>query len=141
MQFKAERYDMKIVNDLKPINAYVSPDSMRELFINLIDNAIKYGKPKSIINIYGESKEGYAYITVENRGREIPKDKLEKVFEPFFRLNNDKRDEAGSIGLGLYISKNIIDMHNGFINIDSSNDLTKVNIKIPLVYSLASDER
>jgi signal transduction histidine kinase len=138
MQFKAEKYDMKIVNSVKQINAYASPDSIRELFINLIDNAIKYGNSESIINIYGEAKGKCACITVENQGKEIPQDKIDKVFEPFFRINSDKNEEMGSIGLGLYISKNIIDMHNGSINIESSNNTTKVNIKIPLVYSLAS---
>ena len=82
---------------------------------NLWTNAVKYSyKPGAvIIGVY--SKDGYATIAVKNRGESIPKEKMDKLFDRFYRMEESRNTNLGGSGLGLAISKNIVEMHKGEI--------------------------
>lgn len=100
------------------------------VFDNLIANAIKYAnKVKITVSNYGNSS---VQIDVEDNGAGIPADKYDKVFLPFYKLNQARTPEKSSVGLGLYIVKDIILNHGGTIEIGQSN-LGGVKISIYLV--------
>lgn len=103
------------------------------MLLNLISNAIKYSKPNGKISIYINEKQERAYICVEDTGIGIPEEKLKNIFERFERVETGfARTQEGS-GLGLAIVKNIIEAHQGKINICSKeNQGTLVSLNLPI---------
>ena len=93
----------------------IDPDKMVRVLENLLTNAVKYSyKPGAvIIGVY--AKDGYATIAVKNRGENIPKEKMDKLFDRFYRMEESRNTSLGGSGLGLAISKNIVEMHKGEI--------------------------
>ncbi|MBC7189343.1 cache domain-containing protein [Candidatus Aerophobetes bacterium] len=91
------------------------PDLLKIVMENLLSNAIKYGRKKGRIKIGGEKRENFWQINVWNEGKGIPKDEMGKLFTKFTRLGGEElRREKGS-GLGLFITKEIIEKHGGKI--------------------------
>ena len=139
MSIKASRYALKIERKFDS-DLYVlgNADMLKQAIINVIDNSIKYGNVGTVINASGVEKNGMVEIMVKDHGAGIPKEKLDKIFEPFYRVDKKKVREMGSNGLGLSIVKSIIDAHKGTIDIESEEGVgTKVTIKMPpYVYNL-----
>lgn len=107
-------------------------DEIKGLFINLIDNSIKYAGKKSIIKVVAFDKGDFVEVMVSDNGVGIPEDKLDKIFEPFYKVDAKKSKEQGGSGLGLSIAKKIVDSHNGSISIKSDvNEGTTVTVTLP----------
>ncbi|KUO73062.1 MAG: hypothetical protein APF77_20545 [Clostridia bacterium BRH_c25] len=107
-------------------------DDLKSAFINILDNAIKFGNEASMIEVKVYTENGQANVTVTNKGHGIPADKLDKVFDPFFRVYAGNGRSAGGSGLGLPIAKAIIEKHKGTIGIESTKNIfTRVIAKIP----------
>lgn len=94
-------------------------DRLRQVLINLVDNAIKYGDSHTTIRMDGVRKKGYVWLAVRNRGKGLNREEQEKIFEPFYRVDKAYSREQGSSGLGLSICKKIMEEHNGLINVKS----------------------
>ncbi|WP_198153327.1 sensor histidine kinase [Thermotalea metallivorans] len=108
-------------------NIYGDKCRFRQIVINILDNAIKFSKPNGNISI-AVSKEDKIKIMVQDDGIGIPKDKIEKVKEKFYKIDVHKE---GS-GLGLAICQELIQLHGWNLAIESSEGLgTKVIIEIP----------
>lgn len=86
------------------------PQALRRALGNLIDNALKYGCD---VSITVEQDEKHLRITVEDRGAGLPESELERVFEPFYRLESSRNRETGGVGLGLAIVRQIARGHGG----------------------------
>jgi signal transduction histidine kinase len=86
------------------------PRALRRLLDNLVTNAIRYGK-RAIITVEDLGRE--VVIRVRDAGPGIPPDELEKVFEPYYRLDAARSQESGGVGLGLSIARNIAELHGG----------------------------
>lgn len=86
------------------------PVALRRCLTNLIDNAIKYG---GSAEVSVEREDGFALIHIRDRGAGIPENELDKVFEPFYRLEGSRSRETGGTGLGLTIARNIAEQHGG----------------------------
>ncbi|AFS79147.1 sensor signal transduction histidine kinase [Gottschalkia acidurici 9a] len=132
MSFKANKYNMKLIYGLEDSYVFGNKNKLKEVFINIIDNAVKYGTTSSEIKVKSFENEKHCTIIIENSSENIPKSKVEKMFDPFFRITSNHINEKGSSGLGLFICKNIIEEHNGIINLENKENKTKVTIKIPL---------
>jgi len=132
MQLKANKYNITIEGNGENVFAKANLDEMKEVFINVLDNAIKYGKSCTKINWNVQEKEKFCVFTLTNCSEEIESRQLEKLFEPFYRVKRMTSSEKGSNGLGLYICKNIVEEHSGTIKLENKNKITKVTIKIPL---------
>ncbi len=117
MQMKAKRYGSAVVAEgdaeRYPINGH--PDRIRQVLINLIDNAIKYGETGEEVRLRIYRRNQSVQIDVCNKGRGIEKEELDNIFEPFYRAGGEQPAELGSSGLGLAISKKIIEEHGGDI--------------------------
>ena len=85
------------------------------LMNNLIDNAIKYGETGEEVRLRIYRRNQSVQIDVCNKGRGIEKEELDNIFEPFYRAGGEQPAELGSSGLGLAISKKIIEEHGGDI--------------------------
>lgn len=128
MQIKASKYGIKIKRDITQGKIYGRINKIRELFINIVDNAIKHSSSSNIIYINTKLEESYYCIDIINYGEKIPDNIYNSIFEPFVKDNIYKDDE--SRGLGLYLCSEIIKDHNGKITISNGKEII-VNIKIP----------
>jgi signal transduction histidine kinase len=107
-------------------------DRLEQVFVNLIDNAIKYTKEDGRIKVLLTQAGDSVTITVEDNGIGIPKEDVERVFERFYRVDKAHSRELGGTGLGLSIAKHIVMAHNGKIRIESEvNKGTKVFVTLP----------
>lgn len=101
-------------------SVFCDRERIAQVVENLISNAIKYSKANTPVNIRLEEKKGYATISIKDRGVGIAKKDLRKIFDKYYRLNTDKAVKG--LGLGLYISKEIVDLHQGRIWVESAPD-------------------
>ena len=108
-------------------------NKMERVFDNLIRNAINYSIEGSTIEIEVIKKQEGIYINFINQGNTIPKEKLSRIFEQFYRLDSSRATKTGGAGLGLAISKEIIELHQGTIKAYSENDEIKFMIYLPLI--------
>ena len=90
--------------------ARVRPLALRRALRNLVENAVAYGG-RARVSLRGEA--GEAVVAVEDDGPGIPEDQLERVFEPFVRLEGSRSRETGGVGLGLAIARSVVRAHGG----------------------------
>ena len=95
----------------------VDSDRLRQVVINLLSNAIKFSDPGSSVMVTAKASEKELLFQVSDQGIGIPKESMKHLFERFFRAE-DKLARGGA-GLGLYISKQIVEAHGGHIWVDS----------------------
>ena len=103
------------------------PVSMKRALRNLIDNAVKYGDQARVSL---KTREDKVNIVVEDKGPGIPEYQMNKVFEPFFRLEESRNRDTGGIGLGMAIARNIIRNHGGDIQLENTAGGLKVTISL-----------
>lgn len=115
------------------ITLYADSDKLSRGFGNLIKNAINYSKENSDININASKSDKKITITIVNEGKKIPKEKLNKIFEQFYRLDSSRTSKNGGSGLGLAIAKDIIELHNGTIKANSNEKETTFTIELPII--------
>jgi signal transduction histidine kinase len=107
-------------------------DKLEQVFVNLVDNAIKYTKEGGRIKVLLTKAGDSVIVTVEDNGIGIPTEDIERVFERFYRVDKAHSRELGGTGLGLSIAKHIVLVHNGKIRIESEvNKGTKVFVTLP----------
>lgn len=111
---------------------YCNPDRMKQLFINVLDNAIKYTERGTIhITCMEENQE--LVITIKDTGIGVNKEHLERIFERFYRVDRGRTRKQGGTGLGLSIVKHIVDRYNGTITVNSKlNEGTEFIIRFPV---------
>jgi two-component system phosphate regulon sensor histidine kinase PhoR len=91
------------------------PDAMNQVFGNLIENAMKYGKAGKKIRVGARALESEVEFSVEDFGPGIASEHLERIFERFYRIDKARSRESGGTGLGLAIVKHIVEAHSGRI--------------------------
>ena len=96
-----------------------NPGLLRQVFINLLDNAIKYTPEGGLVEVQLESTDQNLAVRVRDTGEGIPAEHLPHVFERFYRVDKARSRELGGSGLGLSIAKSIVEAHGGEINLES----------------------
>jgi len=105
-------------------------DRMRQVFINLLSNAIKYSEPGGSVTVRAEKHEGELLFQVSDRGIGMSAESMQHLFERFYRVE-DRPNQSGT-GLGLYISRQIIEAHGGHIWVESKlNEGSTFSFNIP----------
>jgi len=94
-------------------------DRLRQLFFNLLDNAIKYTPPCGKVSVRDESSNGRVQVVVTDTGIGIPPEHLPHVFDRFYRVDPARGAEGGT-GLGLAICRSIVDAHQGRLDVEST---------------------
>lgn len=106
-------------------------DQMQRVLDNLLRNAVNYSFEGGTIRI-GAAQEGEDMkIRVSNRGNTIPKEKLERIFEQFYRLDSARSSRSGGAGLGLAIAKEIVELHQGTITARSEDERIEFEVTLP----------
>ena len=111
---------------------YADPDKLSRVFNNLIKNAVNYSKENTDIDISILNKENQATVKITNKGKQIPKEKLDKIFEKFYRLDSSRTSKTGGSGLGLAIAKEIVELHGGRIYAESDMKET-FSVILPII--------
>lgn len=120
LEIKARRYQMQIQTDFpEKLMVLGVEERLRQVLVNLTDNAIKYGDSQTVIHIFGLQKDDSVLLGVRNQGKGLSRTEQEKIFEPFYRVDKAYSREQGSSGLGLSICKKIMDEHGGSIGVKS----------------------
>lgn len=112
---------------------YADPDKLSRVFNNLIKNAVNYSKENTDIDISILNKENQATVKITNKGKQIPKEKLDKIFEKFYRLDSSRTSKTGGSGLGLAIAKKIVELHGGRIYAESDMKETTFSVILPII--------
>lgn len=106
-------------------------DKMQRVFDNLLRNAVNYSFENTEISIVVTQDESMIHIRFVNHGNTISKEKLERIFEQFYRLDTSRHTGNGGAGLGLAIAKEIVTLHGGSISASSENEMTTFSVSLP----------
>lgn len=117
----ADDKDIKIhfISTGKIFNIAASQDLIKQVFFNLIGNAIKFTPKNGSIYVYIDNADNEIKVTIKDTGIGIKKEIVPKIFDKFFQVDSSMTREHGGTGLGLPISKHIIDAHKGKIFVES----------------------
>jgi len=137
-----------LINIDKNISAIlVDRDKFQQVMMNLIENAAKYSFDNTDINIFAKvsPEQNFVEIKVQDIGVKIDKENYEKIFTKFSRIDNPLTRKVQGSGLGLYITKNIIEKMNGEITlsseeIDKEKAITTFKVRFP-IYSVETQAR
>ena len=108
------------------------PDKLARVFNNILKNAAAYSYDNTEIEIHAQLQNDTVQVSVSNFGRTIPPQKLERIFEKFYRLDDARSAHTGGAGLGLAIAKDIVDAHGGSICVTSRNQVTTFTVVLPV---------
>lgn len=134
---QADAKKIHIDDTTKPHKIWGDSDSLQQLFVILLDNAIKYSNHGQSIKLTSRIKRDYLTIKIVDEGSGIEPAALEHVFDRFYRADSSRhKGDSTGFGLGLSIAKMIADVHNGDITITSKvNKGTSVSVNLPLPHS------
>lgn len=116
----------------EPYICVADTEALNKIVSNLLSNALKYARDKISVTLERKGKD--FVFTVSNNGEKIPEEYREKIFMPFFQINEDNafRRKEGS-GIGLALVKHLVEKHNGRIEVISDPDNTRFIVSIPFV--------
>ncbi|WP_161890052.1 sensor histidine kinase [Pontibacter russatus] len=122
LEQKAAQHEITFHLDCTPngqILLFADPNRIRQVFTNLLDNAIKYGRKGGNIWVgFNEGRKKYT-ITVKDDGRGIAPEHINRIFERFYRVDKSRARDTTSTGLGLSICKHIVEAHRSLISVKS----------------------
>jgi two-component system phosphate regulon sensor histidine kinase PhoR len=117
--------------ELAPVQA--DRDRLSQIFVNILDNAVKFTPENGAIDISAKEDEGFAIVKVIDSGIGIPRDEIERLGERFYRVDKTRSRELGGTGLGLSIVKHLMMAHGGKMEIESRFGYgTTVSLFFPL---------
>lgn len=131
MHIKANKYSLEILKDINKGSITGKINKIRELIINVIDNAIKYSLTEEKIYVKSFCEDNFYNIEIINKSEPISQEIFDFIFEPFIKSDNSREEE--SRGLGLYICSEIVKEHQGEIAIENGHEI-KVKIKLPSIW-------
>jgi len=133
LQALAQEKQISLQLDLAPLFPIDGDYQLiKEIFLNLIQNAIQYSNPQSQVQITVIEQDDFIKVRIRDQGVGIPSDELPFLFNKFYRGKNSSFNQQGS-GLGLYLVKYFIELHNGKIHIESAlNSGTTVTVWLPI---------
>lgn len=118
------------INKKKNLPFKADGSLLARAFNNIIKNAINYSKENTTIEIDVKEFEKSYKIVFKNKGEKIPKYKLDKIFDKFYRIDDSRTSKTGGAGLGLSITKDIINLHGGSINVKNDDEFIKFIIRL-----------
>lgn len=104
---------------------------LRRAFENVLRNAIRYSPPSGVVDVRVTNQNGDVSIQVRDRGPGVPAHLLDRLFEPFFRVEESEGARSGGFGLGLSIARRAVLLHNGSITAENAGPGLLVRIRLP----------
>ena len=120
VEAKADRFGIGIYfADAGEHRCVCDVQKLYQVFLNLLDNAIKYSNPGARVDIEIDEDATSLTVRIKDTGVGIPKEDLNQLFDRFYRVDKDRSRTSGGSGLGLAISKQIVELHGGSISVES----------------------
>lgn len=121
LSFSAGQKEVQIKKDLAPLYPIqIDSTLITRVISNLVENAIKYSGPGSIVHIKTWDDDKWVYIEITDNGAGIPPEEIDNIFEKFYRIKNDANHAIKGTGLGLYLVKYFVELHGGTISVQST---------------------
>jgi two-component system phosphate regulon sensor histidine kinase PhoR len=121
LQPQAQKRSVAIVLEIpESFSVKADRDQLRQVLINLFDNAIKFNRPQGSVTVSARQEGSSATISVRDTGMGIPEADLPRIFERFYRVDKARSRELGGTGLGLAIVKHIVEAHGGSVRAESA---------------------
>ena len=119
---------------LRPVRLEADPDRLAQVFVNLIDNALRHTASGGRVKVELDAHDSDAFIHVRDTGEGIPYRDLPHIFDRFYVVDRSRTRETGGAGLGLAIVKGIVDAHGGTISAESMLGRgTTFTIRLPIM--------
>lgn len=119
LQYQENGVDLKTRLPLELPPVYVDEERMIQVIINLLGNALQYTPAEGQVIVTARAKDNQVYISVQDTGIGIAPENLHHIFERFFRVDKSRARAGGGSGIGLTISKHLVEMHNGRLTVTS----------------------
>lgn len=129
----AREKDVKLEAQIADIRVMANYARLRQLIGNLVDNGVKYNRPGGSVTIGAWARGETLHLGVSDTGIGIPKDKVGRVFERFYRVDASHSRAIGGTGLGLSIVKHIVKLYAGKVSVISSTEGATFEIELPIV--------
>lgn len=133
-----EKGNQALLHSDENVTVYGDPVKLARVFHNILKNAIAYSYRNTRIDIFVEEAFGETelspnkiIITFQNQGKTIPKEKLESIFDKFYRMDEARNSNTGGAGLGLAIAKEIVTRHGGRIFAESEKEQVTFRVELP----------
>jgi signal transduction histidine kinase len=122
-----------------PLAVKADPDKLTQILTNLVSNAMKYTPAGSSIAVRASAEDGMAHVVVEDNGPGIPRDRLERVFERYYRIESKDGPRVAGTGLGLPIVRQLVELHGGRVWCESElGKGASFHFTLPLANRLAA---
>jgi two-component system sensor histidine kinase/response regulator len=93
--------------------------ALQRIFRNLLDNALKFGRPGSAVLVRAEERPGFVRLSVQDTGPGIPPEQLNRIFQPFYQVDGSATRRAGGLGMGLTLVKHLVEAHGAQVLVES----------------------
>ncbi|HTK97515.1 MAG TPA: ATP-binding protein [Pseudomonadales bacterium] len=114
------RHELMVSIDPRPVHLYADPARLVQVFGNLLNNAYKYTSPNGRIELRAACENGALVVRVTDSGIGIAREELESVFEIFTQSGRSVEQQQGGLGIGLYLVKRIVELHDGTVEARSA---------------------
>lgn len=121
------------IDIIEHIVMFADSDKIARVFDNLLKNAVNYSYENTNIRIGARIRRDRVIIKFRNKSDEIPEEKLERLFDKFFRADTSRTSSTGGSGLGLAIAKQLTELHGGTIKAKSTQDYTDFTVILPYI--------
>lgn len=129
LEDKWERKNLELQLDFDEVNIRANEELLKQVWINLLDNAVKFAPDGHTVRVQIQQQEGRDCVIISNTGSHIPQDKLEKIFNKFYQA--DESHKTMGNGVGLAIAKRVVELHRGTIYAHSENEVTSFHVEFP----------
>ena len=132
LRHKADNREVTMTIEGEPVQIYGNQSYITELFLNLMDNAIKYNHEGGSLKVTVGIEDGKAFAVFSDTGIGISDEHQSRIFERFYRVDKSRSKKIGGTGLGLSIVKHIVAYHSGEISLESELEKgTTITVKLP----------
>lgn len=132
LRHKADNREVTMTVEGEPVRIYGNQSYITELFLNLMDNAIKYNREGGSLKVTVGADDGKAFAVFSDTGIGISDEHQSRIFERFYRVDKSRSKQTGGTGLGLSIVKHIVAYHSGEIQLESELEKgTTITVKLP----------
>ncbi|HXJ43069.1 MAG TPA: ATP-binding protein, partial [Bryobacteraceae bacterium] len=138
VHIEAQKKQINLHPDISEAELEGSPELLRRAYENIIRNAIRYSPEACQIDVTLKKSARSVILTVRDYGPGVPEDALPNIFDPFYRVEEDRGRTSGGVGLGLAIARRAVELHHGIMRAANRNPGLEVEIELPLTSAPAS---
>lgn len=131
-KIEEKHIEIEGLEEMGSVNVIADKDLIQQVIYNLIDNAVKFTPQEGKIIVFAKRVDSVTWVRIRNTGKGVEANEISRIFERFYKVDKSRSFDVKGVGLGLYIVKTIINMHNGEVSASSVLDeYTEFAFEIP----------